>query len=189
MAKYRKKKGKEFEAMNGAFVFVLFGLMLLGILKIQYHVLYWKEMGIFIILLPELCKTIKKIRAQVKILNCSMLDIHHMTGENFEVYLMHQFRRMGYRVTHTGQSGDFGADLILNKYGRKTIVQAKRYSGTVGIKAVQEVISAREYYHAKNAIVVTNSYFTKSAKELARKCKVKLWDRDIIKEKFKISDK
>lgn len=35
-------------------------------------------------------------------------------------------------------------------------------------------------YHADFAVVVTNSYFTEYAKELARNIKVILWDRDIF---------
>ena len=36
-------------------------------------------------------------------------------------------------------SGDYGADLVLDNKKGRTVVQAKRYSKPVGVKAVQEV--------------------------------------------------
>ncbi|MEH7272628.1 restriction endonuclease, partial [Neobacillus vireti] len=75
-------------------------------------------------------------------------------------------------------SGDFGADLLLKKDRKKIVVQAKRYSKDVGIKAVQEVMGARSYYKADEAWVVSNSYFTKAARELARNGNVALVNRD-----------
>ncbi|MCL6573586.1 MAG: restriction endonuclease, partial [Bacillus sp. (in: Bacteria)] len=78
----------------------------------------------------------------------------------------------------TKASGDYGADLLLTKGAKKVVVQAKRYSKDVGIKAVQEVIGAKSYYTAQDAWVVSNSYFTKAAKALAQKSNVLLVDRD-----------
>ncbi|MCM3118431.1 restriction endonuclease [Neobacillus sp. MER 74] len=71
---------------------------------------------------------------------------------------------------------------MLNKDGKKMVVQAKRYSKDVGIKAVQEVMGAKSYYKADEAWVVSNSYFTKAAKELAQKGNVILVDRDTLIE-------
>ncbi|BBF41577.1 hypothetical protein lbkm_0257 [Lachnospiraceae bacterium KM106-2] len=107
-----------------------------------------------------------------------------MSGIHFEHYLAYQFRKLGYRVKVTPPSGDFGADLIIRKWGRKAVVQAKRYQGSVGIKAVQEAIGAREYYKAKQAIVITNSYYTSAAIKLAKASNVVLWDRGHMIEEF-----
>ncbi len=61
----------------------------------------------------------------------------------------------------------------------KIVIQAKRYSAKnrVSLSAVQEVYAAKAYYKANQAWVVTNSYFTKQAKELAAACDVTLVDR------------
>ena len=108
-----------------------------------------------------------------------------MSGEEFELYLQAHFQKKGYYAKHVGQTGDYGADLILyGKRRRKTVVQAKRYNNSVGIKAIQEVISAKAYYDCRDAMVVTNSRFTHAAKELARKANVELWDRDRIRLEF-----
>jgi len=99
-----------------------------------------------------------------------------MTGVEFENLLGRLYSAMGYEVSGTPGSGDQGADLLLERIGERSVVQAKRYEGRIGNKAVQEVVAARSYYDAQKAIVVTNSDFTRSAVELARKNNVLLVD-------------
>ncbi len=106
-----------------------------------------------------------------------MREISNMSGVEFEVYLQAILKKMGYRVKLTKTTGDFGADLILMKDNEKIVVQAKRYKGNVGIKAVQEVLGAKSYYGATKAWVITNSYYTKAATELAAKSDVTLIDQ------------
>ncbi|MBU9720965.1 restriction endonuclease [Bacillus alkalicola] len=101
-----------------------------------------------------------------------------MTGIQFEYYLKLFFQQQGYRVDETKTTGDFGADLVLSKKESRIIVQAKRYKNRVGIKAIQEAVSAVAHYRAKEAWVVTNSEFTAAAMELARSNKVKLIERE-----------
>lgn len=104
--------------------------------------------------------------------------IDKMDGIHFEHYLKELFLTQGYKVNVTKAAGDYGADLILKNDKDKILVQAKRYSKNVGIKAVQEIAGAKTYYEGTEAWVVTNSYFTKAAKELASKLGVKLIDRE-----------
>ena len=112
-----------------------------------------------------------------------------MTGEEFEEYLKAQFERQGFKVKLTPGSNDYGADLVLNRNGEVTVVQAKRYQGNVGNKAVQEIVAAQAYYGADRAMVVTNSYFTNPAKKLAEANDVELWDRDNLIQKVGVPRK
>ena len=73
----------------------------------------------------------------------------------------------GCQCEMTAATGDQGADLIVHYKGRKIAVQVKRWAGAVGNSAVQEVIAAQKLYHCNEAWVVTNSRFTKSAREVA----------------------
>ncbi|WP_228547442.1 restriction endonuclease [Filobacillus milosensis] len=57
---------------------------------------------------------------------------------------------------------------MLTKETKKIIVQAKRYKSRVGIKAVQEAVSAIAYYKASEGWVVTNNEFTEAAINLAK---------------------
>ena len=118
--------------------------------------------------------------ADNRLLRKSMKQIDRMTGEEFEDYLRAYFAKRGYKVCTTKVTGDYGADLVMKKGGKKTIVQAKRYKGKVGIKAVQEIIAAKAFYKADHCAVATTSYFTKPAKQLAEANKVTLWDRDVL---------
>ncbi|MED3542272.1 restriction endonuclease [Bacillus toyonensis] len=104
--------------------------------------------------------------------------IDKMDGHQFEVYLKALFRELGYSPTVTKQSNDFGADLVL-KGKNRIVIQAKRYGmkNRVGISAVQEIYAAQAYYKANEGWVVTNSVYTRQAKELAEACNVKLIDR------------
>jgi restriction system protein len=104
-------------------------------------------------------------------------DIDQMNGKTFEKYLEVLFEKLGYRVERTRYIGDYGADLVTAKDGVKTVIQAKRYKSKAGVKAIQEAVAAKGYYECSRAMVVTNSFFTQQAIELARRNQVELWDR------------
>ena len=101
-----------------------------------------------------------------------------MTGEQFEQRLAVLFRTLGYRVTTTRATGDFGADLVLESDGVRTVVQAKRWDSCVGIEAVYEVVGAKAHYGASEAVVITNSVLSPAAVELAEDNGVALIERD-----------
>lgn len=105
-------------------------------------------------------------------------QIDIMSGKTFEKYLEALFEKLGFRVERTRYIGDYGADLVTrDKNGVKTVIQAKRHKGKVGIKAVQEAVAAKGHYGCEKAMVVTNSYFTAQANRLASSNDVVLWDR------------
>lgn len=107
-----------------------------------------------------------------------MSSIDKMSGETFERLIYELYKQKGYKVCLTKKTGDYGADLIIYKGMQKTVVQIKRYHGKVGIKAIQEVIASKAYYKAQNSKVITNSYFTRNALEMARKANVEVINRD-----------
>ena len=109
--------------------------------------------------------------------------IDYMTGEDFEAYVAQILGRIGfYNVQTTKGSGDQGVDILAEKNGMKYAFQCKRYDKPVGNKAVQEVFSGKFFYHCHTAVVVTNNYFTQSAKDLAYENGVVLWDRDYMQK-------
>lgn len=121
------------------------------------------------------------IQRQQQIAISGIADIDRMSGAQFENYLVLLFRKDGYIVQPTPLSGDFGADLILTRNGIRTVVQAKRSSGKVNLKAVQEIVGARRHYGASEACVITNNYYQPSAVALAKSNGVELIDRgDLI---------
>lgn len=114
--------------------------------------------------------------------NFPIQDLDSLTGYEFEEFIKSLFDKMGYITEPTKLSGDQGADLIINKFGRKTVVQAKRYSGKVPNKSVQEVTASIAHYKADNGIVITTSEFTAPAIELAISNNIKLIDRQKLEE-------
>ena len=105
-------------------------------------------------------------------------DIDIMDGRQFEHYLNYLFKSQGYSVKVTRAAGDYGADLVLEKTGRKIVVQAKRYSKNIGIEAVQQVHSSINYYKASEAWVLSNRNYTEPAHNLAKLNGVRLIGRD-----------
>jgi restriction endonuclease Mrr len=112
-------------------------------------------------------------------------QLDHLSGIEFEKRLVVFFRHKGYSVEHTKGSGDQGADLILINGEVRIAVQAKRYTGRVGNGAIQELLGGLHFYNCSRGIVVTNSEFTRSAKELATKTKcVELWGRRELRDHY-----
>lgn len=107
-----------------------------------------------------------------------------MEGHDFEYYCADLLRNNGFcNVSVTQGSGDQGIDVLAEKGGIKYGIQCKCYSKDIGNKAVQEAFAGKTFYHCHVAAVLTNRYFTRSAKELANINQVLLWDRDQL-EKF-----
>lgn len=105
-------------------------------------------------------------------------EVDKMNGREFEVFLSRMYGSLGYSVTLTRASRDYGADLILENRGQRTAVQAKLLSaGAVSNKAVSEVYASKNYYSASDALVITNCTYTAAAKKLAQDNNVTLIDR------------
>jgi HJR/Mrr/RecB family endonuclease len=107
-------------------------------------------------------------------------DIDRINGYDFEHVLKELFEKMGYHVIHTTLSNDQGADLIVEKFNVKTVIQAKNWQNNVTNSGIQEVVAAIKHYDAQKAMVISSSGFTQSARELARSNDVTLWDRSIL---------
>lgn len=111
-------------------------------------------------------------------------DIDLMTGSEFEQFVSQLFKKMGFKTTITKASKDQGIDIIAEKNGIRYGIQAKCYSNYVSNSAVQEVVAGSKFYKCDKALVITNSYFSNSAIELANANDVILWDREMLKRKI-----
>lgn len=107
----------------------------------------------------------------------------YMEGHDFEYFCAELLKKNGFsNVEVTQGSGDQGIDILATKDGIKYGIQCKCYSSDIGNKAVQETFSGKTFYNCHVGVVLTNRYFTTSAKELAEKSGVLLWDRDKLNE-------
>lgn len=94
-----------------------------------------------------------------------------------------------YNIKMTPESGDQGVDIIAKKNNIRYAIQCKHYQGNVGNSAVQEVHTGKTYYNCSVGIVMTNSYFTSKAKDLAEASQTILWDRIKIQKLMKSAAK
>lgn len=172
-----KRKRKKQQAQEE-----LLSLVMIGLSLVVYYFTKSISLAIttFITILLLLISVLayKKKAKELRLKRSGIRDIDQMDGVQFEHYLIALFKQLGYKAKITPSTNDFGADLLLNIKNKKIVVQAKRYKSKVGIKAVQEVVSAISYYKSHEAWVITNNYFTSQASKLAKTNNVKLIDRD-----------
>lgn len=124
-------------------------------------------------------------------------------GRQFEEYIAQIYRVMGYNAKTTtqlraegklppsiqarGGSGEQGVDVIVPVYSvdpksgntieEKILIQCKHYSQKVPNSAIQEIVAALPVYNGQKAVVITNNFFTKQARELAVANGVRILDR------------
>lgn len=104
-----------------------------------------------------------------------------LEGHEFEIWCADLLKDAGFsEVEVTRGSRDFGVDILAEKDGITYAIQCKRYSGPVGIDAVQQAYAGRDYYDRMVGAVMTNQYFTAPAVEVAKKLKILLWDRGYL---------
>lgn len=132
-----------------------------------------------------LCTFILLIFVEFKFIKCnkynqySIKQLDIMDGHTFEYACANILKSNGFKnVEVTRGSGDFGVDIVAENNGIKYAVQCKCYSHKLDNTPIQEVIGGLAYYHCQEAIVITNNYFTESAKTLAKINNVELFDRD-----------
>ncbi|MFR7960816.1 MAG: restriction endonuclease [Roseburia intestinalis] len=110
----------------------------------------------------------------------------NMDGHEFEYFCGDLLKKNEFsNVEVTRGSGDQGIDIIAYKDGVKYGIQCKCYSQNIGNKAVQEAFAGKTFYDCHVAAVLTNQYFTRSAKELAEHNGVLLWDRNKLRRIYK----
>jgi restriction system protein len=169
-----KKQQRQIEELLQAFLVII----ALGSYLYTNSIVATGSILIFVIITLIILAVLRAKMESDKLRKSGIHEIDSMDGIQFEYYLKELFQSFGYNAQVTKSSGDFGADLILRKNGKKIVVQAKRYSNNVGIKAVQEISAAMKYYNAHEGWVVSNSFFTKAAVELAATVDVRLIDRN-----------
>ncbi|MBI4675131.1 MAG: restriction endonuclease [Chloroflexi bacterium] len=108
------------------------------------------------------------------------VDFDRLDGTAFEEFVADLLTRRGYRVRHTGKSGDLGVDLIAEKAPYRFAVQVKRQAQPVSRHAVSDAVAGKAHYNCNAAMVVTNNTFSQGAHDLAKSNGCKLVDRNVL---------
>lgn len=95
-------------------------------------------------------------------------------GLSLEKAVLKLYRVIGYAVSETSATGDFGIDILAQSNTEKIGIQCKNYAATVGVEAVMQAHSGGHYYGCTRFIVYSASGFTSAALEMASKLKVEL---------------
>lgn len=95
------------------------------------------------------------------------IDTKINTGIDYEIFVENKLKDMGFVVQRTKIVGDQGVDIIATRNDENFAIQCKYYTKSVSNKAVQEIVAGANFYGCSGKVVITNSYFTKSAKQLA----------------------
>ncbi|BBH22492.1 hypothetical protein Back11_38370 [Paenibacillus baekrokdamisoli] len=182
MSRKKKKQQKELEKL-------IEGLLMLGVIGAFFWIFNLTKSiaagGIaagFVLVIFVAIQIFRRILLEEKLKRSGIKEIDEMDGRQFEHYLGHLFKAHGYAVEVTRASGDYGADLVLTKAAKKIVVQAKRYSKSVGLKSVQEVKASIAHYKAAEGWVVANRDFTDEAYSLAKSNDIILINREQLIE-------
>ncbi len=96
-----------------------------------------------------------------------LAQIDAMPGAGFEQYVAAKLRTVGWEVTTTPATNDYGVDLIAKNGNEMWAIQCKRKATPVGVSAVQQVVAGAIHYGCWRKMVVSNQEFTRQAKVLA----------------------
>ncbi len=93
-----------------------------------------------------------------------------LSPAQFEDAIAIMYRQLGYAVTQTAISNDFGRDAIVNKEGKKYLVECKRYAVDVpiGRPALQKFYAAMVGDKADGGFFITTSTFAHTAVRYAK---------------------
>ena len=131
----------------------------------------------------------KNRRAWDRAFTSGMPELDGLSGEAFESRISGLLRSLGYKTEITKATEDAGGDIIALRRQKTTVVHTKHQATEVGVEAIQKAIASRQHYEASSALVVTNSTFTRQARELASRAGVDLWDRAALTKRLEEAER
>lgn len=96
----------------------------------------------------------------------------NQVGEVYEQECYQLLLQSGYSIKETPKTGDFGCDLMAVKSAISFCIQCKMHGKPVGVAAIQQAVSAKDYYDCDFAVVTSESAFTDAALKMANKLNV-----------------
>ena len=107
----------------------------------------------------------------------------NLNGYQFEEFIAKLFKKMGYKVTITPKSRDYGIDVIAEDKEDIIAIQCKKLKAgsNVSNRDIQRARGSMDFYDANKCIIITNQDFTIQAKEQARRTKnTEIWNKHIL---------
>lgn len=121
-----------------------------------------------------------KRNQKLKAIQLSGVDV--MDGFVFEKYVAELLKNQGFANVRLTEKYDLGIDAIADKDGERWGIQIKRNRGKTKAESVRQAVTALNHYQCTRAMVISNSLFTNSARQLAASNKCVLVDRPVLGE-------
>ncbi|MNE27120.1 Restriction endonuclease [compost metagenome] len=119
------------------------------------------------------CELIEKIIGFGKEVHVSTQSTH-LKGIEFELEVARSYMWLGYEITMTKASGDFGVDVVAVSNSEKIGIQCKNLSSPVGVDAIMQVSAGARFYDCTKCCVITTQGYTEPAIEMANKLGVEI---------------
>jgi HJR/Mrr/RecB family endonuclease len=111
-------------------------------------------------------------------------QIGKMDQAQFVIYFAKLFSLKGYNVKLTPVADNFGIDMLVEKSGVPIAVSCVRSQIVLSADALKAAVEGRNHYGTYHAMVLTNTFFDRSAVELAKKEGLSLVDREVLIDEF-----
>jgi HJR/Mrr/RecB family endonuclease len=154
---------------------------ILGTFLPKEFILFLQKYWIFILFsLMILFVTTKLIREFIRFKQMpDQLD--NLKREDYLKLLITVFQKLGYLVQPVGLLNSFyGADLIVEKQGKKTAVRLLSKISIVEVSEIDSAIKAKEFYKCSEGMVISSGKFSDEAIEQAKKKGIMLWDKKTL---------
>ncbi len=112
-------------------------------------------------------------------------DFRDMDIYRFDGFVVDLLERSGYATKTTPSYEDHGNDILAEKGGEIILVKAvkKSLDEKIGLKEVRNAVDIMESFNANRTILVTNTSFTKTAREVEHKSHdIEVWDGEELKK-------
>jgi|GEM_PF-4715686 len=115
--------------------------------------------------------------------------LHQKKQNSFDVMgriskaeLLTRFKRLGYHSRSVTIKNGHNVVLVLEKNGIKTLIQFRPQEEKVGIRTIEKIISAMDYYSTSKAILITRNPCSADANVLANTNNIEIWNKVVFQE-------
>lgn len=127
---------------------------------------------------------VRKIRLPEYLLEMDWRELEDLSCE--------LLKRSGYEVETTSRSGDHGVDALLRKDNELTVLQCKRWKGSVGESVVRDLYGSMCHLNATAGMIVTTGKVSAPAREWIGDKNIRIVDlselANLVRDSFHESD-
>ena len=135
-------------------------------------------------LTPEEAQELAQGGVKTQTIEQKFEQISKMDRTQFVLYVAKLFSQKGYRVKLTPVADNHDVDMIAEKMGVRYAVSVFLCGRVLSEKELYNAVLGQRYYNLQNCMVVTNSYFDRTAVDYARTQCMTLVDRSVLAENF-----